>query len=121
LIRSSGRTGNPSKIFATRTNSGAALEFYDTIKGGDFRSREANVHRLAECSAQLIDQAVAQVCPFAREYGGYLSNRSFGGVQVSRTNFADHGANRLGANSLLQSCVDGYFIAPSTISNYEKN
>jgi succinate dehydrogenase/fumarate reductase flavoprotein subunit len=97
------------------------LEFYDTIKGGDLRSREANVHRLAECSAQLIDQAVAQVCPFAREYGGYLSNRSFGGVQVSRTNFADHGANRLGANSLLQACVDGYFIAPSTISNYEKN
>nr|WP_121271279.1 fumarate reductase/succinate dehydrogenase flavoprotein subunit [Pedobacter schmidteae] len=62
--------------------------FYDTIKGGDFRSREANVYRLAECSAQLIDQAVAQGVPFGREYGGYLSNRSFGGVQVSRTFYA---------------------------------
>lgn len=62
--------------------------FYDTIKGGDFRSREANVYRLAECSASLIDQAVAQGVPFAREYGGYLRNRSFGGVQVSRTFYA---------------------------------
>lgn len=62
--------------------------FYDTLKGGDFRSREANVYRLAECSMSLIDQAVAQGVPFAREYGGYLSNRSFGGVQVSRTFYA---------------------------------
>ncbi|WP_026707157.1 fumarate reductase/succinate dehydrogenase flavoprotein subunit [Flavobacterium frigidarium] len=62
--------------------------FYDTIKGGDFRSREANVYRLAECSANLIDQAVAQGVPFAREYSGYLNNRSFGGVQVSRTFYA---------------------------------
>ncbi|MCB0651839.1 MAG: fumarate reductase/succinate dehydrogenase flavoprotein subunit [Saprospiraceae bacterium] len=62
--------------------------FYDTIKGGDFRSREANTYRLAECSASLIDQAVAQGVPFAREYGGYLSNRSFGGVQVKRTFYA---------------------------------
>jgi succinate dehydrogenase / fumarate reductase flavoprotein subunit len=62
--------------------------FYDTIKGGDFRSREANVYRLAECSLNLIDQAVAQGVPFAREYGGYLNNRSFGGVQVSRTFYA---------------------------------
>lgn len=62
--------------------------FYDTIKGGDFRSREANVYRLAACSASLIDQAVAQGVPFAREYGGYLDNRSFGGVQVSRTFYA---------------------------------
>jgi succinate dehydrogenase / fumarate reductase, flavoprotein subunit len=62
--------------------------FYDTIKGGDFRSREANVYRLAECSVELIDQAVAQGVPFAREYSGYLSNRSFGGVQVSRTFYA---------------------------------
>jgi succinate dehydrogenase / fumarate reductase, flavoprotein subunit len=59
--------------------------FYDTIKGGDFRSREANVHRLAECSVQIIDQCVAQGVPFAREYGGLLANRSFGGAQVSRT------------------------------------
>ncbi|NML36074.1 fumarate reductase/succinate dehydrogenase flavoprotein subunit [Chitinophaga sp. G-6-1-13] len=62
--------------------------FYDTIKGGDFRAREANVYRLAECSASLIDQAVAQGVPFGREYGGYLNNRSFGGVQVSRTFYA---------------------------------
>lgn len=62
--------------------------FHDTLKGGDFRAREANVYRLAECSASLIDQAVAQGVPFAREYGGYLSNRSFGGVQVSRTFYA---------------------------------
>ncbi|MBV7528788.1 fumarate reductase/succinate dehydrogenase flavoprotein subunit [Chitinophaga sp. sic0106] len=62
--------------------------FYDTIKGGDFRAREANVYRMAECSANLIDQAVAQGVPFGREYGGYLNNRSFGGVQVSRTFYA---------------------------------
>jgi len=62
--------------------------FYDTIKGGDFRSREANVHRLAEVSLQIIDQCVAQGVPFAREYGGLLSNRSFGGAQVSRTFYA---------------------------------
>ena len=59
--------------------------FVDTIKGGDFRAREANVYRMAECSVNLIDQAVAQGVPFGREYGGYLNNRSFGGVQVSRT------------------------------------
>jgi succinate dehydrogenase / fumarate reductase flavoprotein subunit len=62
--------------------------FYDTIKGGDYRSREANVHRLAEVSANIIDQCVAQGVPFAREYGGLLDNRSFGGVQVSRTFYA---------------------------------
>ena len=62
--------------------------FYDTIKGGDFRSREANVHRLAEVSANIIDQCVAQGVPFAREYGGLLANRSFGGAQVSRTFYA---------------------------------
>ena len=59
--------------------------FYDTIKGGDFRSREANVHRLAQVSRNIIDQCVAQGVPFAREYGGQLANRSFGGAQVSRT------------------------------------
>src|SRR4029079_19233521 len=59
--------------------------FYDTLKGGDYRSREANVHRLAECSVHIIDQCVAQGVPFAREYGGLLANRSFGGAQVSRT------------------------------------
>lgn len=62
--------------------------FYDTIKGGDYRSREANVHRLAEVSTAIIDQCVAQGVPFAREYGGLLDNRSFGGVQVSRTFYA---------------------------------
>ena len=62
--------------------------FYDTIKGGDYRSRESNVYRLAECSTEIIDQAVAQGVPFAREYGGLLANRSFGGVQVSRTFYA---------------------------------
>jgi succinate dehydrogenase / fumarate reductase, flavoprotein subunit len=62
--------------------------FYDTVKGGDFRSREANVHRLAELSLNIIDQAVAQGVPFAREYGGLLANRSFGGAQVSRTFYA---------------------------------
>ena len=62
--------------------------FYDTVKGGDYRSREANVHRLAEVSTSIIDQCVAQGVPFAREYGGLLDNRSFGGVQVSRTFYA---------------------------------
>ena len=62
--------------------------FYDTVKGGDFRSREANVHRLAEVSVDIIDQCVAQGIPFAREYGGGLANRSFGGAQVSRTFYA---------------------------------
>ena len=62
--------------------------FYDTIKGGDYRSREANVYRLAEVSNAIIDQCVAQGVPFAREYGGSLDNRSFGGVQVERTFYA---------------------------------
>ncbi len=71
-------------------NDGDSVQrlFYDTIKGGDFRSREANVHRLAEVSANIIDQCVAQGVPFAREYGGMLANRSFGGAQVSRTFYA---------------------------------
>ena len=62
--------------------------FYDTIKGGDYRSRESNVHRLAEVSSNIIDQCAAQGVPFAREYGGHLANRSFGGAQVSRTFYA---------------------------------
>ena len=62
--------------------------FYDTVKGGDFRAREANVYRLAELSVSIIDQCVAQGVPFAREYSGLLSNRSFGGAQVSRTFYA---------------------------------
>src|SRR5438270_7691645 len=62
--------------------------FYDTVKGGDFRGREANVYRLAQVSVNIIDQCVAQGVPFAREYGGTLANRSFGGAQVSRTFYA---------------------------------
>src|SRR5699024_11092229 len=62
--------------------------FYDTVKGGDYRSRESNVYRLAQVSVEIIDQCVAQGVPFAREYGGLLDNRSFGGVQVSRTFYA---------------------------------
>jgi len=83
--------------------------FYDTIKGGDFRSREANVYRLAELSANIIDQCVAQGVPFAREYGGTLANRSFGGAQVSRTFYARGQTGQqllLGAYSSLMRQVD---------------
>jgi len=71
-------------------NDGDSIErlFYDTVKGGDFRAREANVYRLAQISGNIIDQCVAQGVPFAREYSGYLANRSFGGAQVSRTFYA---------------------------------
>ena len=71
-------------------NDGDSIQrlFYDTIKGGDFRSREGNVFRLAQISVNIIDQCVAQGVPFAREYGGLLANRSFGGAQVSRTFYA---------------------------------
>lgn len=82
--------------------------FYDTVKGGDYRSREANVHRLAEVSAAIIDQCVAQGVPFAREYGGLLSNRSFGGVQVQRTFYAAGQTGQqllLGAYSALERQV----------------
>ncbi|MCF8213356.1 MAG: succinate dehydrogenase (quinone) flavoprotein subunit, partial [Cryomorphaceae bacterium] len=82
--------------------------FYDTIKGGDYRSREANVHRLAEVSASIIDQCVAQGVPFARDYGGLLDNRSFGGVQVSRTFYAKGQTGQqllLGAYSALERQV----------------
>lgn len=82
--------------------------FYDTVKGGDYRSREANVYRLAEVSAAIIDQCVAQGVPFAREYGGLLSNRSFGGVQVQRTFYAAGQTGQqllLGAYSALERQV----------------
>ncbi len=78
---------NASKNYRNDTDSDFRL-FYDTIKGGDFRSRETNVYRLAQVSGNIIDQCVAQGVPFAREYGGLLDNRSFGGVQVSRTFYA---------------------------------
>src|SRR6187397_2622286 len=82
--------------------------FYDTIKGGDFRAREANVYRLAQVSNSIIDQCVAQGVPFAREYGGTLSNRSFGGTQVQRTFYAAGQTGQqllLGAYSALQRQV----------------
>ncbi len=82
--------------------------FYDTVKGGDYRAREANVHRLAEVSASIIDQCVAQGVPFAREYGGLLSNRSFGGTQVQRTFYAAGQTGQqllLGAYSALERQV----------------
>ncbi len=83
--------------------------FYDTVKGGDFRSREANVYRLAQLSVNIIDQCVAQGVPFAREYGGTLANRSFGGVQVQRTFYARGQTGQqllLGAYSALMRQVD---------------
>ena len=83
--------------------------FYDTIKGGDYRSREANVYRLAEVSGNIIDQCVAQGVPFAREYGGTLDNRSFGGVQVSRTFYAKGQTGQqllLGAYSALSRQIE---------------
>ncbi|MBX2952880.1 MAG: fumarate reductase/succinate dehydrogenase flavoprotein subunit [Leadbetterella sp.] len=82
--------------------------FYDTVKGGDYRSREANVHRLAEVSANIIDQCVAQGVPFARDYGGMLKNRSFGGTQVKRTFYAAGQTGQqllLGAYSALERQV----------------
>jgi succinate dehydrogenase / fumarate reductase flavoprotein subunit len=92
--------------------------FYDTIKGGDFRSREANVHRLAEISLNIIDQCVAQGVPFAREYGGLLANRSFGGVQVSRTFYARGQTGQqllLGAYQALE-----HEIAAGTVQMYPR-
>ena len=83
--------------------------FYDTVKGGDFRARESNVHRLAEISVSIIDQCVAQGVPFAREYGGLLDNRSFGGTQVSRTFYAKGQTGQqllLGAYQALERQVD---------------
>ena len=92
--------------------------FYDTIKGGDFRSREANVYRLAEVSNNIIDQCVAQGVPFAREYGGLLENRSFGGAQVSRTFYAKGQTGQqllLGAYSALSRQ-----IASGTVKMYPR-
>ncbi len=83
--------------------------FYDTVKGGDFRARESNVHRLAEISVEIIDQCVAQGVPFAREYGGLLDNRSFGGTQVSRTFYAKGQTGQqllLGAYQALERQID---------------
>jgi succinate dehydrogenase / fumarate reductase flavoprotein subunit len=93
--------------------------FYDTVKGGDFRSREANVYRLAECSNLIIDHCVAQGIPFAREYGGYLANRSFGGAQVSRTFYARGQTGQqllLGAFGALQKEIKKGGVTMSTRS-----
>src|SRR6476619_2086901 len=93
--------------------------FYDTVKGGDFRARESNVYRLAEVSLQIIDQCVAQGVPFAREYGGLLDNRSFGGVQVSRTFYARGQTGQqllLGAYQALERQV-----AAGTVPTYTRN
>jgi succinate dehydrogenase / fumarate reductase, flavoprotein subunit len=93
--------------------------FYDTVKGGDYRSREANVYRLAEVSASIIDQCVAQGVPFAREYGGLLENRSFGGVQVSRTFYARGQTGQqllIGAYSSLSK-----EIANGTVTMYNRH
>ncbi len=93
--------------------------FYDTVKGGDYRSREANVHRLAEVSAGIIDQCVAQGVPFAREYGGLLANRSFGGAQVSRTFYARGQTGQqllLGAYSALSRAVGAGLVRLHTQS-----
>ena len=93
--------------------------FYDTIKGGDYRSREGNVHRLAEVSTSIIDQCVAQGVPFAREYGGLLSNRSFGGTQVQRTFYAAGQTGQqllLGAYSALERQV-----ALGTVTQYTRH
>ncbi len=92
-------------------NDGDSVErlFYDTIKGGDYRSREANVYRLAEVSTNIIDQCVAQGVPFAREYGGLLDNRSFGGAQVARTFYARGQTGQqllLGAYQALEKQID---------------
>jgi succinate dehydrogenase / fumarate reductase flavoprotein subunit len=99
---------NAAKNYA---NDGDSIErlFYDTIKGGDFRAREANVYRLAQLSNNIIDQCVAQGIPFAREYGGLLANRSFGGAQVSRTFYARGQTGQqllLGAYSALMRQVN---------------
>ncbi len=92
--------------------------FYDTVKGGDFRSREANVYRLAEVSSNIIDQCVAQGVPFAREYGGLLANRSFGGAQVSRTFYAKGQTGQqllLGAYSSLNRQIE-----KGTVKSYNR-
>ncbi|HEX6433710.1 MAG TPA: fumarate reductase/succinate dehydrogenase flavoprotein subunit, partial [Gemmatimonadales bacterium] len=93
--------------------------FYDTVKGGDFRAREANVYRLAQLSVRIIDQCVAQGVPFAREYGGLLANRSFGGAQVSRTFYARGQTGQqllLGAYQQMQKEIDrgGVTMFPRT-------
>lgn len=109
---------NASKNYQNDGDSVYRL-FYDTIKGGDYRAREANVYRLAEVSASIIDQCVAQGVPFARDYGGLLDNRSFGGVQVSRTFYAKGQTGQqllLGAYSAMNRQ-----IGKGTIKTYSRH
>jgi succinate dehydrogenase / fumarate reductase, flavoprotein subunit len=104
---------NAAKNYQNDGDSVSRL-FYDTIKGGDFRARESNVYRLAELSLEIIDQAVAQGVPFAREYGGLLANRSFGGAQVSRTFYARGQTGQqllLGAYQALARQIDAGTVA----------
>ncbi|MDX1675731.1 MAG: FAD-binding protein, partial [Longimicrobiales bacterium] len=93
--------------------------FYDTVKGGDFRSREANVYRLSQLSLNIIDQAVAQGVPFAREYGGLLDNRSFGGAQVARTFYARGQTGQ----QLLLGCYQALErqVAEGTVTEYSRH
>ena len=108
---------NAAKNYQNDGDSAYRL-FYDTIKGGDFRAREANVHRLAEVSNNIIDQCVAQGVPFAREYGGLLDNRSFGGAQVSRTFYA---RGQTGQQLLLGAYAGlSQQIAKGTVKMYPK-
>ena len=105
---------NASKNYQGDGDSNYRL-FYDTVKGGDYRSREANVYRLAEVSGNIIDQCVAQGVPFAREYGGQLDNRSFGGVLVSRTFYAKGQTGQqllLGAYSAMNRQIKRGKITP---------
>ena len=105
---------NASKNYQGDGDSNYRL-FYDTVKGGDYRSREGNVYRLAEVSGNIIDQCVAQGVPFAREYGGYLDNRSFGGVLVSRTFYAKGQTGQqllLGAYSAMNRQINRGKITP---------
>jgi len=109
---------NAAKNYKNDNDSTYRL-FYDTVKGGDFRARESNVYRLAEVSAAIIDQCVAQGVPFAREYGGMLDNRSFGGVQVSRTFYARGQTGQqllIGAYQALQRQ-----IAEKTVAMYSRH
>ncbi len=109
---------NASKNYKEDGDSTYRL-FYDTVKGGDYRSRESNVYRLAEVSTNIIDQCVAQGVPFAREYGGLLDNRSFGGVQVSRTFYARGQTGQqllIGAYQALERQV-----AAGTVSTYTRH
>ncbi|MCM8525476.1 MAG: FAD-binding protein, partial [Lentisphaeraceae bacterium] len=109
---------NSSKNYPNDGDSVYRL-FYDTVKGGDYRSREANVYRLAEVSANIIDQCVAQGVPFAREYSGYLANRSFGGAQVSRTFYAKGQTGQqllLGAYSALSRQIKAGTVTMHTRS-----